>query len=73
MSNETEIKETNVYIDWLEKSIAYEYSNFKNTQPIGNGAFGKVSRVNWKDTDTVYALKSFNDYNLPLKVVVNEV
>ena len=79
MSNETDIKETNAYVDQLEKSIAdeyfnyYEYSNFKNTRPIGNGAFGRISRANWKDTDAIFALKSFNDHNLTLKMVVNEV
>ena len=76
MSNETDI---NVYVDWLEKSIAneyfnyYEYSDFNNIQPIGSGNFGKVSRANWKDTDTIFALKSFDNYKLTLKEVVNEV
>ena len=76
MSNKTDL---DIYIEWLEKSIAdeyfnyYEYSNFINIQPIGNGAFGKVSRANWKGTDAILALKSFNDYKLTLKEVVNEV
>ncbi len=77
MTNETDLEKSNVHIYWLEKSITdeyinhYEYSNFKNIQPIGKGAFGKVSRANWKNT--VFALKSFDDYNSTLKVVVNEV
>ena len=77
MSNETDLEKSN--IQWLEQSITneyinhYEYSNFKNIQLIGNGAFGKVSRANWKDTDTIFALKSFDNHNLTLKVVVNEV
>ena len=76
MSNEADL---NFYVDWLEKSIAndyfqyYEYSDFKNIQPIGNGNFRKVSRVSWKDTDTIFALKSFDNYKLTLKEVVNEV
>ncbi len=79
MSNLTDIKESNDYIDWLEKSITdeyfnyYEYSNFKNIQLIGNGNFGKVSRANWKDTDAILALKSFDVYKLTLKDVINEV
>ena len=79
MLNEADIKESIAYIDWLENSIAneyfnyYEYSDFKNTQPIGSGNFGKVSRANWKDTDTIFALKSFDNYKLTLKEVVNEV
>ncbi len=73
MSNETD---PDIYTEWLEKSITndhYEYSDFKNIQPIGSGNFGKVFYANWKDTDTILALKSFDDYKLTLKEVVNEV
>ncbi len=69
----------NFEIDWLEKSIAdeyinyYEYSNFKNIQRIGSGAFGRVSHASWKDTGKTFALKSFNNYQVTLKEVVNEV
>ncbi len=79
MSNVADIEESIVYIDWLENSIVneyfnyYEYSDFKNIQPIGIGAFGKVSRANWKDTNTIFALKSFDNHKLTLKEVVNEV
>ena len=80
MSNKTDlVEESNVYISWLEKSITdeyfnnYEYSDFRNIQPIGKGSFGKVFRANWKDTDTIFALKSFDNYDLSLKEVVNEV
>ena len=44
--------ESNDDIVWLEKSIAdeyfnyYEYSDFRNIQPIGKGRYGKVFRVN---------------------------
>src|SRR6266498_1974606 len=57
----------NIYTDWLEKSIAeefityYEYSEFKNSQKIGIGSFGSVSRAIWKNTDKVFALKIFNN------------
>lgn len=46
------INDSNYYIDWLEGSIAgehinyYEYLDFKNTQEIGSGAYGKVFRIN---------------------------
>jgi hypothetical protein len=69
----------NNYTVWLEKSITneylkyYEYSEFKNIQPIGGGNFGNVFRANWKNTDTVLALKSFDNNKLTLKEIVNEV
>ena len=79
MSNETDLEESNAYISWLEKSITdeyfnfYEYSDFRSIQPIGKGNFGKVFRANWKDTNTTFALKSFDDCESTLKEVVNEV
>ena len=80
MSNETDLKKSNVYVVWLEKSIKegyiiyFEYSDFKNIQLIGRGSFGKVFRANWKDTNTTLALKSFDDdCDSTLKEVVNEV
>ena len=78
MSTETDLKESNVHIDWLEKSIKeehiiyYEYSDFKNRKLIGSGSYGKIVRANWKD-NRLYALKSFNNDNFTLKEVVNEV
>jgi hypothetical protein len=80
MSNETDIKESNAYIDWLERSISeeniihYEYSEFKDLKPIGSGSFGSVVRANWRNTEIIFALKSFNnDDKTTLKEVVNEV
>ena len=69
----------NVEFDWLENFITeerikcYEYSDFKNVQKIGKGTFGYVVRVNWKTADCFFALKSFNDNEITLKEVVNEV
>ncbi|GES72649.1 kinase-like domain-containing protein [Rhizophagus clarus] len=51
----------------------YEYSDFKIIERIGNGSFGSVSRANWKDTEIVLALKSFNNQASTLKEVVNEL
>ena len=77
------IDDSNKYICWLEKSISdgyisyYEYSEFKNIQLLGNGSFGSVVRANWKNTDTILALKFFYkkmSTTSPLyKEVVNEV
>ncbi|RGB37964.1 kinase-like domain-containing protein [Rhizophagus diaphanus] len=77
---ETGLKEPNYYINWLEKSIAdeylnyYEYSEFKNLKPIGNGSFGSVIRANWKNSGNFFALKTFkNNCNTTLKELVNEI
>ena len=78
MSNVTNNKDS-YSPDWLEKAIDnehldyFEYSEFKNIQPIGNGAFGSVFRADWKGTDTTFALKSFNNQKSTLKELVNEV
>ncbi len=54
MTNDINNKDSNFYIDWLEKSITdkffnyYEYSDFKNIQSAGKGSLGNVVRANWK-------------------------
>lgn len=79
MSNESNLKESNVYFDWLERSISeeniayYEYLEFKNLKLIGSGSFGSVYRANWRNIDNFYALKTFNNDKTTLKEVVNEV
>jgi hypothetical protein len=79
-TKETDLKETNYYIDWLEKSIEneylnyYEYSEFTNLEPIGSGSYGSVVRANWKNAGNFFALKTFkNCDNIMLKELVNEV
>ncbi len=73
------VKNSNDDIDWLEQSIAnehiidYKYSDFNNIQHIGSGSFGSVFRANWKDTDTIFALKSFNNPKSTLKEIIKEV
>lgn len=67
------------YIDWLEKSIVnehikyYDYKDFHDIKPIGSGASGSICRTNWKNTDTIFALKSFYNQRSTLKEIVNEV
>ena len=62
---------------WLEKALSenyikyYDYDKFNNREEISSGAFGKVSRTNWKDSDTVMILK--DSYKLTIKEIVNEV
>ena len=74
-----EIKNLNYYVDWLNNSIAeehikyYEYSDFANTQQIGKGSYGKVVRVNLKNSSRLFALKFFNDDGQILKGIVEEV
>ncbi|CAB4480106.1 unnamed protein product [Rhizophagus irregularis] len=52
----------------------YEYSDFKNIQPIGKGASGSVTRATWKDTTTrFFALKSFNNDKQTHKEIVKEL
>ncbi|GBB91007.1 hypothetical protein RclHR1_01810010 [Rhizophagus clarus] len=65
--------------NWLEQSISgefitkYEYSEFKIIRKIGKGSFGSVSSAYWKNTDKVFALKSFCNDKTTLKEVVNEI
>ena len=77
-SDDTEIKDSDYYVNWLENSISeehivyYEYSDFKIFQQIGSGSYGTVVLANWKN-DRLYVLKSFNNDKITLKEVVNEV
>uniref|UniRef100_U9U092 non-specific serine/threonine protein kinase n=1 Tax=Rhizophagus irregularis (strain DAOM 181602 / DAOM 197198 / MUCL 43194) TaxID=747089 RepID=U9U092_RHIID len=79
-TKETDPKEPNYYIKWLEKSIAneylnyYEYSEFKNSELIGSGSHGSVFRANRKNAGNFFALKTFKNYdNTMLKELVNEI
>jgi hypothetical protein len=60
-----DIENTNELINWIEETIAkehlnyYEYNQFSNIQEIGTGDFGKMYRVNWKDSRKQFTLKSF--------------
>ncbi|GBC10626.1 hypothetical protein RclHR1_00980003 [Rhizophagus clarus] len=56
-------------IEWIEEGIAkkhikyYEYNHFSNKKKIGDGSFGEVYRVKWKNTEQYLVLKSFKKYN----------
>ena len=68
MSNDTEL------ITKIANVNRFKHSDFNNLKPIGNGAFGRVFRANYRDhTDAFYALKIFNNDETTLKEVVNEV
>ena len=81
MSNNIESSnEWNEWINWIEEAISkrhikyYEYDHFSNFREIGCGNFGKVYRVNWKNSHRCLALKSFfNPNHITIKEIVNEV
>lgn len=76
MSNQTKINE---YVNWFEKSIEgeyfdyYKFSDFKNLSSIGNSSYGSIVRANWKNSDSFFALKTFNYDEVTLREIVNEV
>jgi serine/threonine protein kinase len=78
MTENPNIKDLN-YINWLDNSISeehikyYKYSDFNNFKQIGEGAYGNVVRVNWKNSNRLFALKSFINDEHTLKEVVKEV
>ncbi|GBC05769.1 hypothetical protein RclHR1_06410006 [Rhizophagus clarus] len=73
------IDNSNEWINWIEESIAkkqikyYDYEHFNNIQEIGLGSFGKVYRTNWKNSHSYLALKSFFNFNVTAKEIVNEI
>ncbi|GBC05381.1 hypothetical protein RclHR1_00620021 [Rhizophagus clarus] len=83
MSNNIEMQDTenaNEWVNWIEEAIdkeyfkLYEYKHFYNIQEIGSGAFGKVYRANWKNSEQCIALKSFfNLNNVTVKEIVHEI
>ena len=71
---------SNEWINWIDDAISrnlikyYEYEYFYNFEEIGSGAFGKVSRANWKNSNKYLALKSFTSLNnVTAKEIVKEV
>ena len=79
-NNNGATEDSNEWINWIEEAISknhikyYEYEHFSNIQEIGCGTFGKVYRVNWKNSHRYLALKSFFNLNgITVKEIVNEV
>ena len=71
---------SNEWTNWIEDAISrklikyYEYKYFSNFKEIGSGGFGKVHRVNWKNSHRPLALKSFfSNNNATVKEIVHEV
>ncbi|RGB29599.1 kinase-like domain-containing protein, partial [Rhizophagus diaphanus] len=82
VSNSIELKMTdksNEWINWIEESIVkkqikyYDYNHFNNIQEVGFGSFGKVYRANWKSSHSYLALKSFYNFDVTAKEIVNEL
>ncbi|GBC05765.1 hypothetical protein RclHR1_06410002 [Rhizophagus clarus] len=82
MLNNTELKvneNSNEWINWIEESITkkqisyYDYKNFNNIQEISSGSSGKVYRTNQKNSHHYLALKSFYNFNIMAKEIVNEL
>ncbi|CAB4398900.1 unnamed protein product [Rhizophagus irregularis] len=71
--------DTDKFIQWVEGGVAEDYINchvyseFKDIRFIGHGAFGKVYKATWKNSNTIVALKSFERNNLIIKEIVNEI
>ncbi|RGB40050.1 kinase-like domain-containing protein [Rhizophagus diaphanus] len=72
-------KNTNEWINWIEKSISgeyyrlYEQKHFSNIQKVGTGEFVKVYRASWKNSQ-YFALKSFfNLDDVTAKEIVHEL
>ena len=81
MTSSSDTNNTNVdeWVQWIKDGISKEYINyhdydeFQNIRRIGFGAFSKVYRATWCTSDTVVALKSFENDNFVMKEIVNEV
>ncbi|PKC73047.1 hypothetical protein RhiirA1_488049 [Rhizophagus irregularis] len=78
MTENSNIKDLD-YINWLDNSVSeehikyYKYSDFTNFKQIGKGAYGNVVRVNWKNYNRLFALKSSINDEHTLEEVVKEL
>ncbi|GBC02998.1 hypothetical protein RclHR1_04920007 [Rhizophagus clarus] len=81
MSNNIEniISNSNEWVNWIEESIAkneiryYDFKHFNNIQKIGFGSIGKVYRADWKNPYNFLVIKSFFNFNVTSKEIVNEL
>ncbi|UZO03605.1 uncharacterized protein OCT59_024009 [Rhizophagus irregularis] len=78
MSNNSEHEVINNSNEWIEKSIVkkrikyYDHKHFNNIQEIGFGNFGNVYRTNLNSSHSFLALKSFINFDITAKDIVNE-
>ncbi|CAB4379483.1 unnamed protein product [Rhizophagus irregularis] len=79
MSNNSEHEVINNSNEWIEKSIVkkrikyYDHKHFNNIQEIGFGNFGNVYRTNLNSSHGFLALKSFINFDITAKDIVNEL
>jgi hypothetical protein len=80
MPDENENQDVDKWIGWIEEAITkkhikyYEYKHFRNIEKIGQGGFGNVYRVNWKNSEQYLVLKSFFNFDdTTVKEIVHEV
>src|SRR5688572_22128159 len=80
MSEMQDTGNPNEWINWIEKAISeksityFEFEDFSNFQKVGSGAFGKVYRVNWTNSEQYLGLKCFfNVNNVTIREVIREV
>ncbi|POG64551.1 kinase-like domain-containing protein [Rhizophagus irregularis DAOM 181602=DAOM 197198] len=71
---------TNEWVNWIEEAVDkehlkfYKYEEFNKIQCIGTGSFGNVYRANWKNSEKLFALKSFFSLNnITMKEIVREL
>jgi hypothetical protein len=79
MSNNTEINNSDEWINCAKELFAkkqikyYEYERFDCIQEIGFGSLGKVYRANMRSNRSYLVLKSFFNFKIIAKEIVNEV
>ena len=81
MSNSFNSKntDTNEWVQWIENGIKedyinyHDYNEFRNRKYINSGGFSKIYQAIWKSSNNVVALKVFENNDIIMKEIVNEV
>ncbi|PKY63158.1 hypothetical protein RhiirA4_491200, partial [Rhizophagus irregularis] len=66
-------------IQWFKHGITegyinyYNYNEFKNIRVISYGTFGRVYQATWNSSNTIVALKSFENNNFVMIEIINEI
>jgi hypothetical protein len=78
--NSTKNTDTSEWVQWIENGIKedyinyHDYNEFKDKKYINSGGFSKVYQATWKSSNnTIVALKFFENNDLIMKEIVNEV